>query len=98
MEQNGIGFTRVTGSMIINEGPTLLFGLLHRPTVAADGIDLYEGTDAVAGRLITSVKGVIIVTQALLFAQPVYLDRGLYVVLAATVTEATILWLPAGKG
>lgn len=91
-----VGFTRITSSNIINEGATLLYGLLLLVSVASGDISLYEGLDASSGRLIAKIQGVAAVTLPIKFDQPLYLDRGLYVAIGSNVTETTILWMPAG--
>jgi len=94
MVQEGVGFTRVTASRVINEGQTLLFGALILVSVTGGSISLYEGTDASSGRLIATVEGEANITHQLKFNTPLYLDRGLYVSVGSNVTEATVIWLP----
>jgi hypothetical protein len=98
MEQNNVGFTRLTASAIVNEGATLLYGCVLLVSVGGSSIKLYEGLDAISGRLISTLQGIAAVTWTLCFSQPLYLDRGLFVEFSATVTEATIYWLPASAG
>ena len=94
MAQPGVGFTRLTASAIVNEGETLLYGCLLTVTVDTSFISIYEGLDAVSGRLLANVLGLAIHSLPVKFDPPIFLDRGLYVVIGATVTEATMFWLP----
>jgi hypothetical protein len=98
MEQNGIGFTRLTASAIVNEDPTLLYGGIVLSAVAASTVEIYEGLDAASGRLIATIMGPALISWVYEFANPLYLDRGLFVVIGAGITEATIFWLPVGAG
>jgi len=94
MAQEGVGFTRITASRVINEGQTLLFGVLILVSVTGGSVSLYEGTDATSGRLIATVEGEANITHQFVFSTPLYLDRGLYVSVGSNVSEATIIWLP----
>ena len=98
MAQEGVGFTRLTASGIVNEGQTLLYGVLLLTSVTGGDITLYEGTDAVAGRPFAKICADASITKSVNFSFPVYFDRGLYVSFGSNVTEVLISWLPLGVG
>lgn len=91
-----MGFTRITASALINEGPTLLYGVQLLTSAYGADIVLYEGQDSVSGKNIMRIKPDPETSMDRKFDPALYLERGLYVSVGSNVTECTLFWLPAG--
>ena len=93
-----VAFKRATASALINEGETLLVGVLVLTSAATGAVAVYEGLDAVTGRLVHTFT--CDAARSVLYSLPVplLLERGLYVSMDANVTEVTLFWTPGGVG
>lgn len=80
---------------IVNEGPTLLFGVIIEASTAGGDVSIYEGLDTSSGRLMSVLTELVTSRFPKTFPTPVYLDRGLYVDIGSNVTAVTLFWLPA---
>ena len=98
MINSSVAFKRVTASALINEGETLLVGVLILTSAATGAVAIYEGLDAVTGRLVHTFT--CDAARSVLYSLPVplLLERGLYVSMDANVTEVTVFWLPGRVG
>lgn len=92
--QHGTGFTRLASDGIVNEGPSLLFGLHIEASTAGGDVSVYEGNDSASGRLIGTFKDNLTNHEVKSFIPPLYCDRGIYVDIGSNITAVTILWLP----
>ncbi len=92
--QRGVGFTRLISDGIVNEGPSLLFGLHIEASTAGGDVSVYEGSDSSSGRLIGIFKENANNHILMGLHTPIYCDRGIYVDIGSNVTAVTILWLP----
>lgn len=91
---NHVAFTRTTTDQLINEGETLLHGLLLLTSVTGGDVTLYEGLDPDSGRKIWTFKGEANISQMISFPAPLWLERGLYIDVGSNVTEVTLFWTP----
>ena len=89
------GFTRITVDTLINEGETLLYGLIPLASGGAGVVTIYEGNDPVSGKILFLVNCLDVLTFPLIFPTPIYIDRGLYINLGANIASVTVLWKPA---
>ena len=92
-----IGHTRLAASALVTPDACLLYGLIQLNAVASAAVGVYEGRDATAGRLIITAKAGADDSKAITLPGPLYLANGLYVSLAANVSEVTLFWSPAGN-
>ncbi len=98
MENIPVGYTRLTASDKITPDACLFYGLIQLDAVAAAAVTVYDGRDASSGRLVGTFAVGAGDSKVRSLPAPLYLANGLYVALAANVTEVTVFWLPAGKG
>lgn len=92
--QRGTGFTRLIADGVVNEGPSLLFGLHVEASTAGGDVSVYEGNDKDSGRLIGIFKDNANNHEPKNFIPPIYCDRGIYIDIGSNVTAVTVLWLP----
>lgn len=95
----GTGSTLAVGSQIINEGQTLLYGLVIMATGTGSDLWIYDGLDATSGRLILKILEGTKVTGDIIFNKPLRLNRGLYVKFGSKMSSLLVQWDPliAGK-
>ena len=88
------GFTRITADRIINEGATLFYGVIIEASADGGDVSIYEGMDALSGRLFSTLKALANDREIGAPGSPVFFDRGLFVDVGTNVTAVTVLWVP----
>lgn len=87
---------KFTVSSIVSMGACYLLAVSVSSDGAAGEVDLYEGLNT-AGRHIVKVKAADGETEGFVLRIPQPLEHGLYIVVNATTTHATVQWSPAPK-
>lgn len=89
----GVGWTRLTASNVVWNGPVRLYGAVLLVSVAGGDVTLYDGVDAVSGRQVLRLEGTADESRPVMFSPPLVLDLGLYVAVGSNVTEVLVVWL-----
>jgi len=82
------------GSGLVYEGPCLVHSVVMLPNEAGDQVAVYDGRDAVSGKLFTTVKATIILTWAIYFGAWVPFDQGIYLDATDSDVETTVVFTP----
>ena len=90
-----VGWYQLTASGVVTRIPSKLLRVIVLVSVAGALTSVYEGLDAASGRLIGNFTAPVGTSFPIDFAG-VYCDRGLCVVLAANVTEVTVVFETGG--
>lgn len=99
MPHLGRGWSRLTGDRIVNEGQSVLFGLALKVSVTGGDVTVYEGTDALSGRIVGIFEGIANETRPVMFGSAgLKMDRGIYVDFGSNVDEVLVIWDPVGVG
>ena len=90
----GFGFTQIKSDRLINEGHTLLAGLIIEASADPGDVSIYEGNDEQSGKYFGKIKGLANDSNVISFPQTLYFDRGLYIDVGSNITGVTVIWLP----
>jgi hypothetical protein len=92
------GWHRLTASGRVISGPILLTGIYVNATVSGSLITLYNALDAIPGSQLLQVKAAVVGTKEVIFPNPIFCERGLYLSVGSGVTEVFLTVLPIGEG
>lgn len=95
---HGTGWTLATGDQIINEGETLLYGFVMLSKDGEGILNIYEGNDAMSGRLILGITEDDYPTPIVMFNKPLRLERGLFVDFGSKTRSVLFQWSPIKDG
>jgi len=85
---------RIVGSGVAFDGPCLLTDVLFWPDDDADYVDIYDGRDAMAGRLLVRIEAAVSTTLIYNLGGGVPLDVGIYVAGIDGAVETTVVYIP----
>lgn len=94
MYQGGFGWTRVISDSAINTGPCVVAGLIINASVDGGDVSLYDGNDALSGRLFDTFQGLANESKPIPFPAPVHFEQGIYIDVGSNITSVTVIWLP----
>ena len=89
---------RQVGAGVIWTGPCYLLRLLFYPVTAADTVSVYDGTDAMSGRLFHTLAAATVTTLEVSFGEGVRFEQGIYVNVAQGTDVVTAIFHPALRG
>ena len=87
-------FSNFSIDTLVNQGPTLLYGLDILASAVGGDVTLYEGLDSLSGRKIGAYKGTTNITIPIRFTPELFLARGLYADVGSSISEVTIYYSP----
>lgn len=86
------GYVTITGDGLAVEGSCLVHGLILQPDANADYCTVYDGLDAVSGKVFVVIDTSIVVTRELIFPCPVRFDLGVYIDGLDSAVRTTVLF------
>jgi hypothetical protein len=97
MPKGRIVATVVTEDTQITSDSCNFWGALVEVSVSGAHATFYNGKGTVAGQKVCTIQTTSNLTNPAVLGEPVYCSEGLYVDLAANVTEVAVLWEPLPK-
>lgn len=87
-------FERGTVAKLICKVPALLTGVLIHSTDATGKVALYDGQDAISGRLFGNIASSSGTSFFYPVTHPILFESGIYVTVTATIEDYTICFIP----
>ena len=87
-------WVRVLGDGLVCDGPCLLHSVTFLPITANDYVDVYDGRDAVAGKLFARLISSVVATWTQCYTLGVPFDRGIYIDGIDAEVETTVVFTP----
>jgi len=87
-------WARIVGDGMAYDGPCLLHSVNMLPITANDYADVYDGRDAVSGKLFARFISSVVVTWCICYAEGVPFDQGIYVDGKDAEVETTVVFTP----
>lgn len=94
----GTGWTLTTGDQIINQGESLLYGLLISTDEGEGDCAIYDGLDATSGRLIFNFLEADTPITDPKWDPPLRIERGLYIDFGNKMNAVLVQWDPIVGG
>ena len=87
----------VSADRLISTEPCLLHGAVILASALGGDATIYDGHDATTGKSVLPLKGAANISNPIMFPEPVFLARGLFVDVGSSITSVAIIWEPLGE-
>jgi len=87
-------WVRIVGDGLAYEGPCLLHSVSVLPITANDYADVYDGRDAVSGKMFARLISSVVDTLCIYYGDGVPFDQGIYIDAIDAEVETTVVFTP----
>ena len=91
-------WVRQEGTGVIWTGPCYVLHVLFHPDAGGDHVVLYDGVDALSGRVFHDLEAATATTLEVSFGEGVRFEQGIYVNMVDNSIKVTVVFQPVVRG